>query len=231
MTKSTKIILGAVIVVILTMGSIVTAAVYFITHWTERNIVTDIGEYESYFGAQGIHRTKNTDVWKKTGESYMVPSGIFPEELPETAKVEDFYYEYYNPWDPCYLSYLVYRCDEEDYEAEAGRLRKIPMPEQYLIYGATEFPYPLLAVDASDLGYLYAMGDEEQGRIIYVELTFYNDYTDIEYGNIIPKKYLPIGFDANRDNPTYLEHKAKIDNAGGEETIGCSAGNRSVSWN
>lgn len=214
MTKSTKIILGAVIVVILAMGSIVTAAVYFITHWTEKNVVTDIGEYESYFGAQGIHRTKDTDVWKKTGESYLVPSAIFPEELPGTAEVEDFYYEYYNPWDPCYLSYLVYRCEAGDYDAETERLRGIRMPENHLIYGAAEFPYPLLAVNASDLGYLYAMGDEEQGRIIYVELTFFHYFTDIDYEKIIPEKYLPIGFDAKQDNPVYLEHKAK-----GDETV------------
>lgn len=201
MKKSYKIVLGAVLVLILTVGIIVTAVVYMFTHWTVKNVVTDIGEYETYFGPQGIHRTKNTDAWEKTRESYLVISDIFPERLPVSAETEDFYYEYYNSWDPCYLSYLVYRCNETDYEAETERLKDISMPEDYLIYGAVEFPYPLLAVYASDIGYIYAMADEAQKKIIYVELTFYNFFTDIDYEKVIPEKYLPLGFDAKMDNP------------------------------
>ena len=79
--------------------------------------------YESYFGEKGIHRTRDTEVWKKTGESYLLLSDIFPEQLPDSAKVEEFYYEYYNPWDPCYLSFLVYHCDENDYDAEKERFK------------------------------------------------------------------------------------------------------------
>ena len=218
MENNSKIILRAIICAILVAGSIVTAAVYFITHWAEKNVVTDIREYGAYFGAQGIHRTKDTDAWKKTRESYLVISGIFPEELPESAETEDFYYEYYNPWDPCYLSYLVYRCDRDDYAAETERLREISMPEDRLIYGASEFPYPLLAVNTSDFGYVYAMGDEGQGKIIYVELTFCNYFTDIDYEKIIPKEYLPTGFDAYKGNPVHFVHQAEIEKSAGKET-------------
>lgn len=211
MEKHTKIIRRAVLIVILVLGTIMTLAVYCFTHWTEKNVVTDIGAYESYFGAGGIHRTRDTEAWKKTRESYLVLSDIFPEKLPDSAEAEDFYYEYYNPWDPCYLSYLVYHCNEDDYDAEAERLKQIPMPEDYLIYGALEFPYPLLAVNTSYYGYIYAMGDEAQRKIIYVELTFCNYFTDIDYENVIPVKYLPIGFDVKQNNPVHLEFKAEIE--------------------
>lgn len=210
MKNSAKIICRAVLIVILILVIIVTAAVYIFTHWAEKNVVTDIGAYESYFGAEGIHRNRNTEVRKKTGESYLVLSDIFPEKLPVSAKVEEFYYEYYNPWDPCYLSLLSYRCEEDDYNAEVERLKGIPMPGNYLIYGATEFPYQLLAVYANDYyGYVYALGDETQRKIIYVELTFCNYFTDIDYEKIIPEEYLPTGFDAKQDNPVHSGFRAK----------------------
>lgn len=222
MKKSTKIIIRVVLVVILVLGTMVTAAVYIFTHWVEKNVVTDIGAYESYFGAKGIHRNRDTEVQKKTGESYLVLSDIFPEQLPDSAEVEEFYYEYYNPWDPCYLSFLVYHCDEDDYEAETERLKEIPMPVDYLIYGATEFPYPLLAVYADDYnGYLYAMGDEAQRKIIYVELTFCNYFTDIDYEKVIPQKYLPLGFNVKKGNPTWEENRSENNTtSGGPENKG-----------
>lgn len=209
MTKKIKTVYRVILILILVVGTIVTGVAYLVTHWVEKNVVTDISSYEAYFGSQGIHRTRNTDIWKKTGESYLISSDIFPERLPDSAEVEDFYYEYYNPWDACYLSYLVYCCDEEDYQTESARLRQIPMPEDYLIYGATDFPYPLLAVEAGDCGYIYAMTDETQRKIIYVELTFFNYFTDIDYENVVPKEHLPIGFDAKQGNSARQEFDAE----------------------
>ena len=92
MDKRTKVKLRIVLIVILLVGIIVTPVVCIITHWVEKNIVTDIEDYETYFGAQGIHRTSNTSKLKKTSESYLVINNIFPEKLPESAEVEDFYY-------------------------------------------------------------------------------------------------------------------------------------------
>ncbi|MDU4974587.1 MAG: hypothetical protein E6X19_17945 [Hungatella hathewayi] len=96
---------------------------------------------------------------------------------------------------------------------------QIPMPEDYLIYGASEFPYPLLAVNASYYGYIYAMGDEAQRNIIYVEVTFCNYFTDIDYENVIPEKYLPIGFDAKQNNPVHLEFKAEIERSARQTAV------------
>lgn len=83
------------------------------------------------------------------GSERQVLSDIFPEQLPDSEKTETFSYEYYNPREPCYFSFLVCHCDKNDYDAEKERLKKIPMPEAYLIYGAMEFPYPLPAVNCN----------------------------------------------------------------------------------
>ena len=209
--KKRKKAVTAVFIVAAAVVVGVAAAVFFlISHFAEKNVVTDIREYEKYFGPQGIHQSKNTDAWEKTRESYLVLNYIFPEKLPESADVEAFYYEYYNPWDPCYLCYMVYSCDEEDYKAETERLRQISMPKDYLIYGSTGFPYPLLAVDSSSSGYIYAMTDEAQNKIIYVELTFCNYFTDIHYERVIPREHLPIGFDAKSGNPYREEYLSQL---------------------
>lgn len=204
-TVTAVFIIGALVV----MG-VAAAAVILISLFTEKNVVTDVGEYEKYFGPQGIHRSNSTEAWEETRESYLVLNDIFPEKLPDSAEVEDFYYEYFNPWDPCYLCYLVYSCDEEDYKAETDRLKQIKMPEDYLIYGSTGFPYPPLAVNAGRNGYIYAMAEDVQNKIIYVELTFHNFFTDIDYERVIPKEYLPIGFDAKTDNPYREEYRSEL---------------------
>ena len=38
---------------------------------------------------------------------------IFPRSIQEGAHVNDFYYEYYNPWDPNYVIYLDITYDED----------------------------------------------------------------------------------------------------------------------
>ncbi|MFQ9798251.1 MAG: hypothetical protein ACLR23_04210 [Clostridia bacterium] len=69
--------------------------------------------------------------------------------MPKSAKVSDFVYYYYNPWDPSYLVYLVYDCSEEDFEVECQRLRQIDSSARYAYYGVTGFPYKLEAVLAN----------------------------------------------------------------------------------
>ena len=109
--------------------------------------------------------------------------------------MEDFCYYYYNPENPCYLGYLVYACENEEYQKEYDRLKNIDSSEEYYIYGTTEFPYELCAVYADeDYGYVYAMTDPEEYKFIYVELQFCNYFADMEYGKLIDEKYLPVGF-------------------------------------
>lgn len=73
----------------------------------------------------------------------------FPRSIPEGAHVNDFYYEYYNPWDPNYVIYLDVTYDEDAYEKERDRIStKCGMPldqTRYLVYGAEGFYYPVLS--------------------------------------------------------------------------------------
>ena len=47
-------------------------------------------------------------------------------------------------------------------------------------------------------------------KIIYVELTFCNYFTDIHYERVIPKEHLPIGFDAKSGNPYREEYFVSV---------------------
>ncbi len=151
-----------------------------------REKVTDIAKYEKYLGEHGKYK-----------ENYGTYNDIFPDRIPAEAQVEDFCYYYYDPWDACYLGYLVYSCDKESFEAECERLYNVQSSENKYIYGATEFPYELCAVYADDYyGYIYALADRANHRLIYVELQFANGFTDIDYEEYIDERYLPVGFDA-----------------------------------
>lgn len=188
MKKKLVGIIGLVIILV-----IVAIAGVCIGVWNrENNIkITDVSKYEEILGKEG-----------KFKKNFSYKNVIFPDEIPESAEVEKFYYRYYNPWDPCYLGYLVYSCDEEEYQKEYERLKQIESSKEPYIYGATSFPYELCAVHTdSYYGYVYALADEENQRFIYVELQFCNGFTDIDYEKIIDEKYLPEGFDATQKNP------------------------------
>lgn len=152
----------------------------------EKDKSTKISSYSKYLGQDGKHK-----------------NDIFPHSIPPSAKIEDFCYYYYNSLDPNYVSYLVYSCNDEDYMKETERLSKFHSSEDYLIYGATGFNYPICAVYADSYkGYIYALADKENNRLIYVEINFCNYFSDINYENIIDEKYLPIDFNAKSGNPT-----------------------------
>lgn len=148
--------------------------------FTEKDKTTDISDYSEYLGNGGKHGNE-----------------IFPDSIPDSAKIEDFCYYYYNPFDPNYVSYLVYSCNDEEYAKETERLSKLKSSEDYLIYGATGFIYSVCAVYADDYGgYIYALADKKNNRLIYVEIKFCNYVYDIDYEDIIDKEYLPINFNA-----------------------------------
>lgn len=54
-------------------------------------------------------------------------------------------------------------------------------------------------------GFVYALG-ADKNSIVYVELIVCNYFMDIDYESMIPEEYLPIGFDATKDN-SYRKQK------------------------
>ena len=157
--------------------------------WVEEKQTSNIREYQEIFAEEGYH-----------------PNDLFPKEVLSSADVEEFEFYYYNPFDPNYLSYLVYTCNDEEYASEVERLSKLASSENHLIYEATEFTYPVLAVYADDYsGYTYVLGDDSSNRLIYVELYYCNYFSDIDYEKYIKNEHLPIGFNAKPKNNTRLQ--------------------------
>ncbi len=201
MKKRTKIILSFFIVIIIALP------LTFCAMWIERDKTTNIGDYNEHFGGNGKYRQNYVKWFGRNGTNNI---DIFPESTPDSAKVEDFCYYYYNPFDPNIVLYLVYTCSDEDFIKETERLSKLNSDKDYLIYGSTGFNYPVSAVCANDSGYIYALADKENNRLIYVGINFCDYFTDINYKKIIDEKYLPINFDAEGGNSTQKKEHEKF---------------------
>ena len=159
----------------------------------EVSVDTDVDHYLWYMGE---------DAQEEYVSKWGMDESIFPEKITDRMEVRDYKLVYYDPWDAQYLSYLVVEYDEEAYEAERQRLEEYPSTEYLGYFGAEGFreEYTLLAMEAdSSLGMIYALTAKE-GQVIYVELIFCNYFYDIDYKDMISEEYLPVGFDAVKDN-------------------------------
>ncbi len=157
--------------------------------------VNDVSLYKEVIGSNAKHEYQNK--WGMKEE-------IFPKNIND-LHVHDFKFVYYNPWDAQYLAYLVVDFKEE----EKDRLVKLGIDDYLGYYGVTGFGdnFELLAMEASESqGFVYAITDGD--KIIYVELIFCNYFYDIEYKNYINEAYLPVNFDATRNNK-YRERMLK----------------------
>ncbi len=200
------IIILAIVVVLLVLLITVSVAslkkAFSILMNKEQTVYTSISDYEKLYGEGGRYK-----------EKYIGYNDIYPDNIPDSAEVETFYHAHVSLWDDSYLGYLVYNCDEKDYDMEYERLSEIESSENTLVYSATGFPYELCAVYADECyGYIYALADEENNRFIYVDIQFCNYFADIPYEKIIPEQYLPFDFDAKQGNQTRLEfeQEAKV---------------------
>lgn len=155
---------------------------------------TDVSHYAWYMGENAK---------EEYNVKWDMDESIFPGEITEDMHVLDYKMVYYNPWDAQYLSYLVVEYDEEAYHAEAERLKDYASTEYRGNYGAEGFleGYLLLAMEADPTyGFVYAL-EAGSRRIVYVELIFCNYFYDLDYQEMIPGEYLPVGFNAESGNP------------------------------
>lgn len=79
-------IVGIVILVCLISLIVIPFLIYSLWMKDSREKVGDISQYEDVLGENG--RYKN---------NYIGYNDIFPYQIPESAEVEKFYFEYYNP--------------------------------------------------------------------------------------------------------------------------------------
>lgn len=192
MEKNGRTVKKFIIACLITLAALAVIAVTVRHFWMENfhHVVTDVKEYEACLGPEGKYKS-----------NYLGRNAIFPDYLPASADTEAFYYAYYHPFDANYLGYLVYVCNDLDFQCECERLRGLKQSAEPFVYGATGFPYELCAALSDPYyGTIYALADAEHNRLIYVELTFCNCFTDIDYESVIDAKYLPYGFNAKPGN-------------------------------
>lgn len=205
--KEKKIICAFLILVLFIIA--IGICTYFVKNWVEEETITDTRRYSEILGENGTYKSNLIGV-----------NNIFPNEIPESALIEDFRYEYYNPFDPNYCGVLVYICNKEDYKTEYARLKSLKSSENYNTYGITGFPYELCAVMTDDYsGIIYALTDKESRKFIYVDIEFCNYFTDIDYKKVIDEKYLPYGFDAEEDNERRKEFDRKFEKRNSSELL------------
>lgn len=190
---SAMIVLTAVLVRLLMIGGLL-GFLALDSAVTKPEEDTDITNYSQYMGESAEDKYRN---------KWGMDERIFPAEITSDMNVLDYKMVYYNPWDAQYLSYLVVGYDKDAYELEADRLRDCGVEDYTGYYGAEGFSekYELLAMNADSYqGFVYALTDGDS-RIIYVEIIFCNYFMDLDYEEYIDIDYLPIGFDASKDNP------------------------------
>lgn len=194
--KGVAIVMGVVLLIIAIRLVLTGAAVGFLAFDSMNAEIyedTDASHYPSYMGENAR---------KEYAHKWGMDESIFPKEISGGMNVTDYKMVYYDPWDAQYLSYLVVEYGEAYYEAEAQRLREYDSTEYLGCFGAEGFreEYTLLAMEADPyFGLVYALAGENN-QIVYVELIFCNYFYDIDYKNMIREDYLPVGFDATRDN-------------------------------
>lgn len=168
----------------------------------ESQVFDDVTKYEELMGKNGTYH-----------DVFAVKNSIFPLKIAESAEVETFMLEYKQPYDGKYnyMAYLVYTCDEDDFNTEYARLSAMNITDEELykdVYGITDFEHTLLAVYADeDYGVVYALCMEKSRRFVYFGLNFDKYYTDIEYSQKVNKDCLPNGFNAYLGNNVYEKHR------------------------
>lgn len=186
--------------VIWIIGAYLVIGLFALLFYTAKiKVYEDVTQYNEYIHNPepgGIYQTCNGEMFE-----------IFPEEIGDTSKVEEFKFVYYNPFDAQYVTYLTMDYDENEYEEEIKRLESLGIEEYKDIYSVTDEPsgYDLIAMNSDPYnGFVYAMipeNEEESGKITYVGIWFCNYFLDLDIRDYVPNEYLLKGFNAEDGNP------------------------------
>ncbi len=194
--KRIRLIAGLKVLAIIGLASFAVGCSY------KEEVYSDVSQYPMFGDGENM-----LERFQAYGNNYLEQAqlgyvNIWPETISENATVQDYTLVYAEPFDANYLGYLKIAYEKEEYLAEIERLEHYPSTEYTGVYGAKGFAYyELLAIDASDSGFVYALTDGQE-TIIYIGMIFPGYGMDIDYKKYIPEEYLPEGLDATKDNPT-----------------------------
>lgn len=198
-SKSVPVIIGIAIVVIVSLvvlfyvGCFTFGMFIFGTDifFSRKHTYTDIENYSNYIGDNAIDEYSS---------KWGMDESIFPNEIRDSMKVDEFSFTYYNPWDAEYVGYLTVTYSQDEFDSELERLSKKGQDYYKGLYGVTGEPdnYSLLAINAdSTWGFVYAIKPEDESTsITYVEVIFPSKL-EMKLDNYLPKEYQLSGMDVS----------------------------------
>ena len=188
------VVIAICIIILMSNEKIMDKLTNYISLLPHEEITTDINDYNDVIRVND-HESKYN--------KYGMNEEIMPESIDD-LKVDEFFMDYYNPFDKQFLSYLTIDYnDDEKYNEEKERLKSIGIDDYKGIYFADGFNdnYTLLAMTSHySYGFIYAIEKNDEKKITYVELIIPNFFYDLNYKNLIKEEYLPLGFDATPNN-------------------------------
>ena len=101
MNKTKKHYMGMALCISTVIGLFLSLAIYW--HCDKRQVYKERKEYGYVLGAHGKYKA-----------NYIGYNDVFPNQIPNSAKVEKFHYEYLKTWSDNYLGYLVIHCNQKD---------------------------------------------------------------------------------------------------------------------
>ncbi|PHU33888.1 hypothetical protein [Pseudobutyrivibrio ruminis] len=133
--------------------------------FSKKYTYTDVENYTNYIGVNSVDEYSN---------KWDMDESIFPEQITDSMKVEEFSFTCYNPWDVEYVGYLTATYSQDGYNTELDRLSHKEQDQYKGLFNVSGEPdnYSILAIDADkDFGLVYAIKPDSEGTTItYVEV-------------------------------------------------------------
>ncbi len=133
--------------------------------FSKKYTYTDVENYTNYIGVNSEEEYSN---------KWDMDESIFPEQITDSMKVDEFSFTYYNPWDAQYVGYLTVTYSQDEYKTEVERLYQKEQDQYKGLFNVSGEPenYSILAIDSDrDFGLVYAIKPDSEGTsITYVEV-------------------------------------------------------------
>jgi len=163
-------------------------------NFSKKYTYTDVENYTNYIGVNSEEEYSN---------KWNMDESIFPEQITDSMKVDEFSFTYYNPWDAQYVGYLTVTYSQEEYETELERLYQKEHDQYKGLFNVSGEPenYSILAIDSDrDFGLVYAIKPDSEGTYItYVEVIVPGKL-EMWLDKYLPEKYQLKDMDMSKAN-------------------------------
>ena len=163
-------------------------------NFSKKYTYTDVENYTNYIGVNSEEKYSN---------KWNMDESIFPEQITDSMKVDEFSFTYYNPWDAQYVGYLTVTYSQEEYETELERLYQKEHDQYKGLFNVSGEPenYSILAIDSDrDFGLVYAIKPDSEGTsITYVEVIVPGKL-EMWLDKYLPEKYQLKDMDMSKAN-------------------------------